>query len=275
MDAASVLEALGGVARTGTLLRAGVDRPGLAHPRLRRLRRGVYALEDCRRDYREAIMANGVLTCVSGAFHHGLWLRDPPPELHVACDHGRAAGSMTVHRDLCFRPDPWHPVAALEDVVVHALVCQPAEVSIPLVTSALRKGLDLRLIEAQLTADRRRPALRTLRRADPRVESLPEAEALMLLVDLAERLGVEVVPQAYIPGIGRVDFLIAGWLIVEIDGVAFHSDRQSVRRDRARDNTATLEGYARLRYVPEVLWRAPEQFVGEIEAMLTGRIPRR
>ncbi|WP_258805002.1 endonuclease domain-containing protein [Pseudarthrobacter sp. NS4] len=37
--------------------------------------------------------------------------------------------------------------------------------------------------------------------------------------------GIEFEAQVLLPGIGRVDFLLAGFLIVEIDGFAFHSKR--------------------------------------------------
>jgi very-short-patch-repair endonuclease len=275
MELVTALETLGGVARTAHLLKAGVRRSDLARGAAAlRLRRGVYALPGCRADYREAILANGVLTCVSAAKDLGLWLRDEPGRIHLSCDHGRAPGHLTAHRGLRFRPHSMLPLADIADAVVHALVCQPAEVSVPLAASALRKGLSRLAVEEALAADRLRPALRTLHRVDERVESLPEAEALLLLVELAGRLGLEVQPQAYIPGIGRVDFLIGGWLIVEIDGVAFHADRASVRRDRMRDNAATLRGYTRLRYVPETVWREPGRFVHEVEAVLTGRVVR-
>jgi hypothetical protein len=44
-----------------------------------------------------------------------------------------------------------------------------------------------------------------------------------------------------LPGIGRVDFLLAGFLIVEIDGFAFHSRRGDMLRDRHRNNTSTVQ----------------------------------
>lgn len=167
------------------------------------------------------------------------------------------------------------PLASLEDVVIHTLRCLPVNVAVPLAASALRQyGLRRELLEQDLTAQKCGTSLRRLRLVDTRVESIPEAEALLLLVELASELGVEVVPQAYVPGVGRVDFLIGGFLIVEIDGVAYHSDRASVRKDRQRNNSAILGGYISLRYVPEVVWNEPDRFVAEVRAALTSRVLR-
>ena len=71
-----------------------------------------------------------------------------------------------------------------------------------------------------------------------------------------------------LPGIGRVDFLLAGFLIVEIDGFAFHSKRADMLRDRQRNNTSTVTGYAVLRHMPEHIWFHPEQVLTEIRAVL-------
>lgn len=270
-----VLQSLGGVARTATLLEAGLSRRELARlpPVVHQPKRGVYATEDCHPGFLSALMANSVLTCVSAAEEYGLWLRDRSTKPHLGANHGHASTRGAVlHRGLRFPPHDRLPIASLSDTVIHALLCLPASESVPIATSALARGLAPEDIERELKVRKLGPALKAFRLVDRSVESQPEAEALVILLALAERLGVEVVAQAQIPGLGRVDFLIAGWLIVEIDGVQFHSDRDSVRRDRARDNMATLLGYARLRYVPEVVWREPDRLAGEVEAVLTGRM---
>jgi very-short-patch-repair endonuclease len=41
--------------------------------------------------------------------------------------------------------------------------------------------------------------------------------------------------QVTFPGIGRVDLLVQGCVVVEADGDEFHSDVQARRRDRRRD----------------------------------------
>ncbi|NUP73098.1 MAG: DUF559 domain-containing protein [Sinomonas sp.] len=284
MDPLQLLSSLGGVARRSALLDAGLSRSDLSFlaRHVERPKRGVFAAPDCRRDYLAAIMHNAVLTCASAAKDYELWLRGTPKRYHLGCDHGHATNRWaiaglrsTVHRGLRYPTHHSLPLAALEDVLFHALRCLPEEGSVPLVASAVRlHGLRIELLEDDLTAQKCGRALATLRRVDPRVESLPEAEALLLLIPLARELGLGVEPQAYVPGVGRVDFLIGGFLIVEVDGVAYHSDRASVRRDRQRNNSAVLGGYLSLRFVPETIWNEPEQFLAAVRAALTGRVSR-
>lgn len=282
MDPVHVLRSLGGVARTAGLLDAGLTRHevSLLAQKVDRPKRGVLALRDCRRDFLTAIMHNAVVTCASAARDYGLWLRNVPATVHLGCDHGYSRGTSslakvgrTFHRGLRYPKHHTLPLAALEDVILHALGCLPENAAIPLVASAVRgHGLRPELLEEDLIARKCGPVLSKLRRVDSRVESLPEAEALLLLAPLAAALGLQIQPQVFIPGIGRVDFLIGGFLIIEIDGVAYHSDRASVRRDRRRDNASTLMGYIKLRYLPEEIWNEPERVVAEVEAILTGRV---
>ncbi|MET3164921.1 UNVERIFIED_ORG: very-short-patch-repair endonuclease [Arthrobacter sp. UYEF10] len=83
--------------------------------------------------------------------------------------------------------------------------------------------------------------------------------------------GIEFEAQEFLPGIGRVDFLLGGFLIVEIDGFAFHSKRADMLRDRYRNNISTVKGFAVLRYMPEHIWFNPEQVVAEIRAVLAAK----
>ena len=96
-------------------------------------------------------------------------------------------------------------------------------------------GLPLELLKAQLTADRSGRALKALHELDLRAESIVEVDAQHLF--RANGIGYDA--QVYLPGIGRVDFLIEGFLIVEVDGFAFHSSRESLRRDLGRNNAST------------------------------------
>jgi very-short-patch-repair endonuclease len=55
----------------------------------------------------------------------------------------------------------------------------------------------------------------TLRQLDLRAESIVEVDAQHLF----RTNGIAFEPQVFLPGIGRVDFLLDGFLIVEIDGL--------------------------------------------------------
>ena len=68
-----------------------------------------------------------------------------------------------------------------------------------------------------------------------------------------------------LPGIGRVDFLIDGWLILEVDGYAFHSGRMQYRKDRERWNCSSSGGWVTLRITAEMILHRPAEFIGLVE----------
>lgn len=273
MDILDYLRKSGGVARSAQLLSAGYSRRDLARLKeagVSQPRRGVFTLPGCDQGLLAAVRHNGKLSCASAAVHYGLWLREPPGQVHLACNHGHGSGFIR-HRTVKFQGHPSLPLAAVEDVALHALGCLPPPASIAIATSAIRlHGVPQELLAAQLQADRSRPALRALRELDIRAESIVEVDAQHLF----RSQGIAYDAQVFLPGIGRVDFLLAGFLIVEIDGFAFHSQRKDMLRDRSRNNASTLHGYAVLRYMPEHIWFSPGQVVAEIRSVLAAG-PRR
>jgi very-short-patch-repair endonuclease len=65
--------------------------------------------------------------------------------------------------------------------------------------------------------------------------------------------------------IARVDFVYHQFkLVIEIDGVAFHSDSKSFRRDRRNQNALVLAGYRVLRFTYFDLVIAPEYVVSQV-----------
>jgi very-short-patch-repair endonuclease len=271
MDVHDHLMQLGGVARTGQLLAAGFTRTDinrLAKAGVRQPRRGIHLHPDARPEFVAALRHNAKVSCASAASHYGLWLRDPPLQHHLACDHGHGRGFIR-HRTLRFEGHPVLPVAAVQDVVLHAMGCLPPPASTALAVSAMRvHKVPLELLQDQLRgSDRSGPALAALRLLDRRCESILEVDARHLFTEQ----GISFEQQVRLDGIGRVDFLVEGFLIVEVDGYEYHSDRQSMLNDKRRDNAATVRGFPRLRYMPEDIWFEPERVVAEIRAVLALR----
>ncbi|WP_242703541.1 DUF559 domain-containing protein [Arthrobacter sp. D5-1] len=270
MDALKYLQEAGGVARTGQLLRAGFSRSDVESLTSRgaiRPRRGVLMLSDHRPEFAAAIRNNALVSCASAASHYGLWLRTAPSQHHLTCDHGHGSGFIR-HRTARFDPHAALPVAAIEDVVLHAMTCLEAPASTAMATSAIRlHGVPLALLKEQLRGDRSRPALKALHELDLRAESIIEVDAQHLF----RAHGIAFDAQVAIPGVGRVDFLLQEFLIVEVDGFAYHSSRQALRNDLSRNNASTVNGYAVLRYPPEVIWFEPDRVVAEVRAVLARR----
>ena len=69
--------------------------------------------------------------------------------------------------------------------------------------------------------------------------------------------GLVVETQVDIPLVGRVDILIDGWLIVEIDSREHHGTVPDQENDRIRDGNAALLGLDTVRFMPEAVRDAP------------------
>jgi hypothetical protein len=259
MDLASYLGYAGSVARTAALLQAGFTSHGIrtsvAAGEIRRLRHGVVALPGARADFvaavlangtltcASAVLANGTLTCASAAPFHGIWRLREPERLHLLCAHGSAPGAV-VHRASLVPPDFPQPVASLTDTLLHALRCLPRVDAAVMVESALRQGrATLDYLGQRLPGNRNGAARAVLDLVDGTADSAIEVVARLLF----RSQGIYTQTQVSLPGIGFVDFLLEGFLIVEIDG-GTHFERPQVKKDRGRNNASTLAGYAVLRY---------------------------
>ncbi|UUL77494.1 endonuclease domain-containing protein [Pseudarthrobacter sp. Fe7] len=85
--------------------------------------------------------------------------------------------------------------------------------------------------------------------------------------------GIYTQTQVDLPGIGCVDFLLEGFLIIEIDG-ATHLEPRQVKKDRSRNNASTLRGYAVLRYGYADVVHNPQKVLAEVWQVLRGRVIR-
>lgn len=270
MDPIEYLRSLGGVARTGALLRAGFTRReiGSLEGRALRPRKGLWALPDANPDFLFALMRDGLITCGSAASYHGLWIRSAPDRRHLATRHARAQDCVS-HRKLLFPPHHDVPLVSVEDALIHALGCLDAPQAVSMVESAARAGRVKRetlwtALDSRADARARKVLAQVIFDADRQAQSQPEVEARLLF--LAQ--GWEVETQVWLPGVGAVDFRIERVLPVEIDGFTYHGDRKSFAKDRYRMNAALLQGQPTLRYLPERIWYDCRSVVDEIARVL-------
>lgn len=273
MELTSYLRYAGSVARTATLLQAGFPERSIRNAVLAgdvvRLRHGVVALPAAAPDFAAAVLANGLLSCVSAAGHHGLWRLHVPQRLHLLCRHGNAAG-VVIHRGSVVPPESPRPVAGLTDALLHALRCLPPVEAAVMVESALLQGrTDLDYLARRLPGNRNGAARSVLRLVDGTADSAIEVVARLLF----RNAGIHTATQVDLPGIGIVDFLLEGFLIVELDG-ASHLEARQVRKDRRRNNASTLTGYAVLRYGYQDVVYYPQKVIDEVWQVLRGRTVR-
>lgn len=150
------------------------------------------------------------------------------------------------------------------DALSHAVRCQPPRAAIATIDSALRLGLlpSWQLGDVFELLPARFAVLARL--VDPRSESGPET--LMRLLLRALPCTAEI--QVRLDGIGRVDFLVDGWLIIECDSVEFHVSREQFEADRERDLRAAIRGFTTFRPTANMIMHRPDEVLAAVRALL-------
>lgn len=250
MDISGTLARLGGVARTGALLRCGFGRGAIARAaadgRIRRIRRGYYAVPGAPEDLVAAALLGTRLTCVSAAPFFGLGVLSAPRSLHLAAASGHVAATGAVqHRSPATPSRKSAFLVTPLDCVVHGLHCLPGLEALVLAESAVAtRQVRIGDVMNRLPGPANRPARRVMELVDPRSGSVLETVARRGFL----AAGLDVETQVVIRGVGCVDFMINGCLIVEVDGYDFHSDPKTFAGDRHRSNTALELALPTLRF---------------------------
>ena len=245
-------EELGGIARTAELASLGVDEHSLKAAVLSaeviRVREGVYASRDTPAEVITAVAHGGRLGCLSRLRDAELWVLDQEDRrVHVSMPR---TGRSRRH-DRCDCIVHWTAgqatggLASIVDALAQSLGCLGIEDFFVALESAMRK----RLISVsgvarlrQLVPQKRRWLVDFARwDADSGLESL-----LRLRL---RALGITLISQVAIPGVGHVDFVLEGRIVLEVDGVAGHADGASSRhKDLVRDAVASTYGLEALRF---------------------------
>ncbi|SMQ62662.1 Very-short-patch-repair endonuclease [Agreia sp. VKM Ac-1783] len=262
-DAYGFLLTHGGVARRRDLERCGVSGMSIARMvqlgMLIRPRVGWYCLPDVDRRVIEAVRVGGVLTCVSAAAVDGLWVLDEE-KLHV-CVRGngsvfRSRTDATRYRAHDERGDVvlhWDDQAwstsggyALSRVAYlrHLVSCQSHRSVVSTLDSALHRGVlsdrDLGELRGSVPAVHRS----IIDLVDGRAESGVESAARLGFLAAGLPFEVQVVVSEGL----RVDFVIDGVIVVEVDGSEFHSGHEAFVADRKRDAFLNALGYRVLHF---------------------------
>lgn len=254
LDAALACRHLGGSATTRELRAMGVPRRRIEHAiaagTLVRPRRGCYALPSLPTEALAALAHGGPLCCAAALRVQGVWLLEPDDAVHVwlgpnGRQHGHPGCTCRVHRDRSRhdRADAGGWRVPLVQALAQLLGCLGQETFFAALESALRKRLltrsDVGALRAMIPAIHRWLVDFARGDADSGLESLIRLRL--------HRIGVDVVTQVRIPGVGRVDFVIGDRLIVEADGET-HGGADNRHRDLMRDACAAALGFVTLRF---------------------------
>ena len=226
--------------------------------RLRPVRIGLYAEPDAPVELVRAARTGGAATATTAGEALGLWT-PPDDRLQIAVPSGATRlrdpddATLMLQGDeaVCVHwtarmPSPRmliDRIAPLLLVLEHAVRCLRPEYAVSLIDSALHERKlqpsQLALLAAALPAHLRPIVAAVDGRADAGLESVVRY--------LLRALGLDVVVHPILDGIGEVDLLVAGRLIIETDGKRYHTAEQAFQNDRRRDREAALRGYRVLR----------------------------
>lgn len=268
-----LLQKMGGAAAVRSLTARGIEtsdiRVALRRGDIVDLGRRRVALPGTEPAYITAVTSGALLTCLSAADAYGLWVLEKPATIHLHCNYGRKDDAVNHRRPPGLARHTWMPVLALTDVLIHALLCQPALPAAVIVESAIKqKKTTVRHLRDQLQGHRTGKARSVLDLIVGDAGSAIEVVARLLFM----RAGIHVDSQVELPGVGWVDFLLEGTLVVEVDGFTYHSSREAYRRDRRRDNAVILLGYKRLRFTYEDIMYRRDLVLEQVLQVLSGRV---
>lgn len=238
--------------------------------------RSWVALPDANPEALRAVAARGILGGESALRSYGIWvshhtgvciatrrtssrLPDPGP------------GAYRVWRsDSPSLSTAWR-VSIIDALAQHLPRLDDPKHAAATLDSALNRRL---LTPVQLDALMQRMP-RRIRRLRHRLDASAESglETLLRLAMLEQRWRVE--SQVEISGVGVVDFVVDGWLVIEADGSAWHDDHESIGRDRERNAALVLRGFRWHRFGYPQIMNDLERCVAVIRELLAGGRPQR
>lgn len=285
-----------GVVSRTQLLSAGFSRhridSRIASGHLHIVHRGVYRVGN-KAPARLAREMAAVLACGPGAVISNrsaarMWQFAPPdpdaavdvtvPRRRAPSHPGIQAHRTTRLKDRDITAIERIPVTTAARTILDLAALLPLHLLERVVAEAqVRRRVNRRGLDDQVERNPRRPGTRALR-ALLELERGPaitrsEAERQFLALVRAADLPTPAVNTR----IGRyeVDFLWrAERVVVEVDGYAYHSNRQAFERDRARDAELAAAGYTVLRVTWRQLTRTPEAVIARIAGALAARSRR-
>lgn len=274
MEIARWVTERGGIVHRQQILDAGVSvgrlRAALARGEVERVRRYWVRTEGAPPDLVIAARATARLACTSAARHRGWWM--PPgldPAIHLSVAPGAQAplSPAVAHWSRALVPrSPFDLIESVEDTLEHVAECLTREQAEVVWESAARiERLHPRVLRA---VDWRTRAAREIAE---KLVGLSDSGLETLFVVRFRAWGVLVRQQVRIAG-HAVDVLIGEWLVVQLDGWAYHSSPAERQRDLAHDRELRARGYTVLRFTyADVVtdWAHVERAVGR--AIAQGR----
>lgn len=255
MDLNEELRKRHGITKLSSLRHAELT-PALLPQSIGHYRGWIYDKNSFSLDQVRAFVYNACISCVSAAqiYELPILMEERPQKTHlsVAYNHGmhpsklRRFDDVCIHREQIMSDEERRThVASIGTVLERVLVCMPLKVSLPMLDAARNRGLyDISTLAMPSTGSRLPHLREALSLSSDRARSILETVARLQLIDmgLTPQVGV------WIEGVGEVDMIILGFIIIEVDGWAFHSSKEQREKDLKRDRELLRRGYVVLRF---------------------------
>ena len=207
-------------------------------------------------DQVRAFVYNACISCVSAAqiYELPILMEERPQKTHLSVSYNRGMHPSKLRRfdDVCVHREQFLSdeerrthVASIGTVLERVLVCMPLKVSLPMLDAARNRGLyDVSTLTIPPTGSRLPHLREALSLSSDRARSILETVARLQLIDmgLSPQVGV------WIEGVGEVDMIILDFIVIEVDGWAFHSSKEQREKDLKRDRELLRRGYVVLRF---------------------------
>lgn len=276
-----------------TMSRAELRQEGLSRVQIDRAvtsgtvvrpRRNVYVSSTTPDQIVRAVRVGGRLTCLSLLAWLGVFVfRNDSLHVHMSHTAGRMRSPSDPKKRLETRlrrkrvklhwlplihtPSSFATCVGVVDALTHAVLCQSPRNAIATIDSALNKGLvtmaDIADVFSALPS--RFGVLRPL--IDGRAESGPETLMRLML----RGMGLHVELQVEFDGIGRVDLVANGWLVIECDSKKFHENWKQQVKDRRRDVALAARGFVTLRFTAAMIMSEPHAVLAAVRGLLGTR----
>lgn len=250
------MQRLGGVATIAELrsrghLRASILR-ALGAETLRKTGRGRIASPQAPIELVRALQVDGVVSCISALRLLGLPTPADGGVTHCSIPPNRGTSKHVTgvrrHFETLVRVDARRIMRAPE-AYARAASCLPYFEAVALldVAETTRAAPTVWEILAIVRTRDRSLADDLAMDVGTGVRSFAETPPRLIL----RAAGIPTANAVVMSGVGEVDLLVAGHVVIEIDGYAFHSERKSFTGDRRRDRRLRRLGYTVLRYAWE------------------------
>lgn len=239
-----------------------------------RIRRSWIAAPGANVEARRAVGARGILGGESALRSHRIWVSHHTGSCIVSAPTASrlpalGPGEYRIRRDCAGAPGtPWR-VGVIDALAQHL----PRIDDDRHVVATLDSALNRRLLTAAGLDEVMRRMPRRIRRLRGRLDGRAESGLESLLRMAIEAEGWRVESQVGVAGVGRVDLVIDGWLVIEADGSAWHDEHEAIDRDRERNAALVLLGYRWHRFGYRQVMDDLPGCVEVIRALLAGGRP--